>query len=62
MERLTSWRSEGAVPGQFYDTSGIAIVLNGNVLVADGGNDRIQEFTSDDEFAKKWGSSRERPG
>ena len=60
---LFSWGSHGSGDGQFLTAngvnpspSGIAIDSSGNVYVADSGNYRIQEFTSNGSFVTKWGS------
>jgi DNA-binding beta-propeller fold protein YncE len=45
--------------GQFDFPKGIAVDFDNNVYVADTGNDRIQKFTNDGTFIKKWGSSGE---
>jgi len=43
-------------PWYFNTPLGIALDSNGNVYVADRGNDRIQKFTSTGQFITKWGS------
>jgi DNA-binding beta-propeller fold protein YncE len=40
----------------------VAIDADGNVYVADTGNDRIQKFSSDGTFIAAWGSSGTGPG
>lgn len=42
--------SEGDGEGQFASLESLDGDSNGNVYVADYGNDRIQKFTSDREF------------
>lgn len=42
---LTQFGSFGAGLGQFKHPQGIAVDANGNVWVADSGNNRIQKFT-----------------
>ncbi|MFF5993843.1 S-layer homology domain-containing protein [Lysinibacillus sp. KU-BSD001] len=42
--------------GQFREPYGIAVDAGGNVYIADTNNHRIQKFTSDGTFIKKWGS------
>jgi tripartite motif-containing protein 71 len=44
---VTSWGSEGDGEGQFASLESLDVDSNGNVYVADYGNDRIQKFTSD---------------
>jgi len=42
--------------GQFYAPAGIATDSSGNVYVIEYVNNRIQEFTNDGTFIRKWGS------
>ena len=49
------WGSEGTGDGQFNRPHGIAVDSDGNVYVADSGNDRIQKFSSVGLFLDKWG-------
>jgi len=56
---LTKWGSEGSGDSQFiiHDYGGgIAVDGDGNLYVADGGNDRIQKFDSNGKLLLKWGS------
>jgi tripartite motif-containing protein 2/3/tripartite motif-containing protein 71 len=46
-EKLRCFRSKGSKPGQFKEPRGVTVDDDGNILVADSGNDRIQKFTSD---------------
>jgi sugar lactone lactonase YvrE len=41
--------------GQFASPSGVATDAAGNVYVVDAGNYRVQKFTSDGKFLRKWG-------
>jgi DNA-binding beta-propeller fold protein YncE len=52
----------GANPGQFVDPRGIAVAPNGDVLVADAGNHRIQRFTADGTFIASTGGKGSQPG
>ena len=45
-EFVLEWGSNGAGNGQFGGAHGIEVDANGNVYVADTGNNRIQKFTS----------------
>jgi len=49
-------------PGRVHQPRGVAVGPNGNVVVADFGNSRIQEITPSGEFVRKWGSQGELPG
>jgi hypothetical protein len=44
---IKSWGSRGSEPGQFSAIRGIVIDTQGNVYVADSGNNRIQVFDGD---------------
>jgi sugar lactone lactonase YvrE len=43
--RITSWGRHGSQPGQFGSADAIALALNGNIYVTDGGNARIDLFS-----------------
>jgi DNA-binding beta-propeller fold protein YncE len=47
---FTTWGSTGSGAGQFTYPTGISVDGNGNVYVADTGNNRIQKFTSQGVF------------
>jgi len=49
------WGSFGTEDSQFDRPRGIAVDSDGNVYVADSGNNRIQKFTSTGIFLDKWG-------
>jgi DNA-binding beta-propeller fold protein YncE len=49
------WGSFGTGDGEFDRPRGIAVDSNGNVYVADSGNNRIQKFNSTGIFLDKWG-------
>ncbi len=59
-EYLTQWGGLGRGNGQFELPKGIAVDSNGNVYVTDAGTvietNRIQKFTSDGQFIKRWGT------
>ena len=46
-EHVAQWGSVGDKPGQFSSPIGIAIDGQGNVVVADSGNERVQRFGLD---------------
>ena len=49
-ERLRSFGSSGANQGQFHGPRGVTVDGEGNILVSDSHNDRIQKFTADGKF------------
>lgn len=54
---LRSWGSEGSGPGQFIKPRSICVdKKTGNVLVADFGNHRVQEFHLDGTFVRSIGN------
>ena len=48
-------------PGQLSQPRGLALDADGNVYVADFGNDRIQKFGPDFTFLKEWGARGDLP-
>jgi hypothetical protein len=50
----TSWGSPGKGPGQFHLPHSIALDDDGNLLVADRSNRRIQIFTPDGAYLGEW--------
>lgn len=63
---ILKWGSAGTGDGQFNFNGGylldIAVDTFRNVYVADTGNGRIQKFTSDGQFIKKWSISAGQQG
>jgi streptogramin lyase len=59
---LAAFGSPGNGDGQFFDPEAIAVDSNGNVFVADSGNNRIEKFTDSGSFLLQWGSMGEAPG
>lgn len=55
-ELVATWGSLGADDGRFNDPTGIAVDGEGNVYVADTGNNRIQKFDNTGAFLLKWGT------
>jgi YYY domain-containing protein len=49
-------------PGQLSQPRGVALDGQGNIYVADFGNDRIQKFDPQRQFLKEWGSRGDLPG
>ena len=58
--QLRSFGKLGSGPGEFDEPSGIA-VDEGNVLVCDTGNNRIQKFTADGHFITAVGTKGSKP-
>ena len=50
----TSWGAPGSAPGQFHLPHSIALGDNGNLLVADRANRRIQIFTPEGQYLDEW--------
>jgi DNA-binding beta-propeller fold protein YncE len=53
---LAQWGTKGAAPGQFLGPWGVALDAQGNVYVADYGNDRIQKLSSSGQPLAQWGT------
>jgi hypothetical protein len=51
---VASWGSQGSGAGQFLNPVGIAVGPNGDVYVADAGNNRIQKFNANGTFLRQW--------
>lgn len=49
------WGTFGSAAGQFNAPQGVAASGAGDVYVADGGNNRIQQFTGSGTFVRAWG-------
>ena len=52
----------GSGPGQFLSPRNLAIDKEGNIYVADSGNNRIQKLSPEGQFLRQWGSSGVAPG
>jgi sugar lactone lactonase YvrE len=59
---LAAWGDHGSEPGQLIDPIGLDIDANGDVWVADLGNNRVQQFTPDGTFLTAWGESGSKEG
>jgi len=55
--RIIGGRS-GSGPGQLNAPGGIAVAANGDLLVADFYNQRIQRLTADGHFIRQWGTTK----
>ena len=53
---LQNGGNAGDGDGEFDEPLGIAVDSYGNVYVTDSNNNRVQKFTSDGTFIKKWGN------
>jgi DNA-binding beta-propeller fold protein YncE len=52
----SKWGTFGTGSGQFNQPICVALDSSGNVFVTDGGNHRIQKFTSTGGFLASWGT------
>ena len=55
--KLRSFGTCGSGPGQFLAPGGVAVDDEGNILVADANNHRIQKFTNDGQFLTSVGTN-----
>jgi hypothetical protein len=53
---VTKWGQNGEGDGEFVLPQGVALDSSDNVYIGEGGNHRIQKFTSEGTFITKWGS------
>ncbi len=60
-EKLRSFGTPGSEEGQFRNPVGVAVDDEGNILVADSGNHRIQKFTASGQFLEVVGTKGEGP-
>ena len=58
---IRTFGTHGSDPGQFDKPLGITVDRDGNILVADYENHRIQKFTSDGQFLQAVGNMGKRP-
>jgi DNA-binding beta-propeller fold protein YncE len=54
--------SYGSGPGQFSKPRGLDVLPDGNLVVADRGNNRLQVLTPTGEFVREWGRLGTAPG
>src|SRR5205823_10962023 len=52
----------GSGDGELLRPAGLAVEKNGNIIVVDSGNNRLQVFSPDGKFVGKCGSAGNRPG
>ena len=57
-EKIRSFGTQGSGPGQFESPRDVAIINEGDILVADSRNYRIQRFTSEGQLSVVGTSSR----
>lgn len=53
---LRQWGGPGVRGRKFYSPRGIVVDKNGDIYIADAGNNRIQKFDAKGHFITKWGS------
>jgi len=56
------WGTEGRQDGQFTHPAGLAMDSQDRLYVADVGNNRVQRFHTNGDFAGKWGKEGDKPG
>ncbi len=61
-KKLFEWGKPGEMEGEFNRPWGICIDKNGDVIVADGLNSRIQIFDKDGKFITMFGKRGDKPG
>ncbi|MFI5396738.1 MAG: DUF2298 domain-containing protein [Candidatus Binatia bacterium] len=49
-------------PGTLHQPRGVAVTPEGDIVVCDFGNNRIQEFARDLSFVREWGTAGQLPG
>ena len=59
---LQKWGKTGSGDGELLRPAGIAVEKNGNVIVVDSGNNRLQVFTPEGKFIGKCGGPGKGPG
>ncbi len=62
LDALQVWGSNGSGDGQFVSPRNLAVGPDGQIYVADSGNNRIQVFDPQGNFIMKWGSKGAGPG
>ena len=60
-KRTRSFGRKGSAPGQFQSPSGVTLDRDGNILVVDAGNHRIQKFTANGKFIVSDGRKGDKP-
>jgi DNA-binding beta-propeller fold protein YncE len=55
LERKRAWGSEGGGHGKFVFPRAVAVLPGGNLVVADAGNDRVQQFTATGRYVRTIG-------
>ena len=60
-EKLRSFGTHGSGEGQLKDPRGVAVDAEGNILVADSSNHRIQKFTAEGQFLTAVGRPLQQP-
>jgi sugar lactone lactonase YvrE len=61
-EIVREWGETGAEPGQFRQPGGMLFLPNGELLIADQCNHRIQRQTKEGKFLAQWGGYGTEPG
>lgn len=53
---MTSWGGSGSGPGQFGNSTAVAVDNSGYVYVLDSGQRKVKKFTADGVYVLEWGS------
>jgi tripartite motif-containing protein 71 len=61
LRRIRAWGGQGAGHGKFVFPRAVAVLPNGHLLVADAGNDRVQQFTATGGYVRTLGINGRKP-
>jgi sugar lactone lactonase YvrE len=61
LKRVRAWGSQGSGHGRFVYPRAVALLKNADLLVADAGNDRVQQFTPTGRYVRTIGLNGRKP-